>query len=116
MRALLRSWSEIFYVSNTGPLNALPLSFVGNSKSWSEELRGKIAIDPKNCQRVIDKGMEKETLLDNHCADCTLAAELSCKLYRKLTKKFREIPGKFVDWAGKKSLPYKTVTPEPFPL
>ena len=109
MRALLRSWSEIYYVNNTGPLNTLYMSFVGNSKSWSDEVRADIGISPTTCESVLKWGMENQTLLDNHCADCTLSADLSCKVYRKLTKKMRELPGEFAEWALAKAQPSITM-------
>ena len=98
-KALLRTWSEVYYVHTTGPLNTLHMSFAGNHKDWNEITRQSIGISPDNCKRTLSYGYDEASLLEDHCSNCTLANNNDCRIYKEMTYTPRELTGVFGVWA-----------------
>ena len=98
-KALLRTWSEVYYVHSTGPLNTLHQSFAGNHKDWSELTRQSIGVSPSNCERTLAYGYDEASLLEDHCSNCTLANNTDCAIYKRMTYTPREVTGEFGEWA-----------------
>ena len=98
-KALLRTWSEVYYIHGTGPLNTLHLSFAGNNMDWSELVQSSIGISEASCRTLINRGYDEVSLVENHCNNCTLARDNQCRMYRRMTYKPKEIPGIFGQWA-----------------
>jgi len=108
-KALLRTWSEVYYIHGTGPLNTLHLSFAGNNMDWSELVQSSIGISATSCQTLIKRGYDEASLLENHCNNCTLARDNQCDMYRNMTYVPREITGEFGEWAVNQAAEYKTM-------
>ena len=106
-KALLRTWSEVYYVHSTGPLNTLHQSFAGNHKDWSELTRQSIGVSPSNCERTLKHGYDEVSLLEDHCSNCTLASNQECEIYRRMTYKPKELTGIFGDWAINQAKEYE---------
>ena len=108
-KALLRSWSEVYYVHSTGPLNTLHQSFAGNHKDWNEITRQSIGISPATCDRTLSRGYDEASLLEDHCSNCTLASNSECYIYKRMTYKPRELNGIFGDWAINQAKEHKNM-------
>ena len=98
-QALLRTWSEVYYIHSTGPLNTLHMSFAGNHKDWSELTQASIGVSPNTCETTLKHGYDETSLLEDHCVNCTLANNNDCAVYKRMTYTPREIPGIFDEWA-----------------
>ena len=106
-KALLRTWSEVYYIHSTGPLNTLHQSFAGNHKDWSELTRQSIGVSPSNCERTLRYGYDEASLLEDHCSNCTLANNTDCAIYKRMTYTPRELNGEFGEWAINQAKEYE---------
>ena len=84
LKAIIDIWAHSYPLVGTGPLNALHKCHIGMPKDWDDYTKQRINTDTGTCQKVINKGMEKEELIDSYCNTCTLRNS-GCSVYNRLT-------------------------------